>query len=329
MELTSTSMEEFVYNSVNDYYQYLSSYFENPARCFSKFVSDGRYGYDVAIWNLYQKKKFGYDIIKREWELTRNYNAMEAIDRALQENNSTFVEAYNEFGLWCYYTNYRSIPGEYFDEAEKYPLITPFYQIEFDSPSKSIAFNACAASNNYLLCTNTPNLDTLMFIITNGDVKGAIENQDKVIYPWVYKICSYNFDGSKKLSSNYFSKLTTNNSVWCDARLLNGKIASGNDSTLAAGIDYPFPSPFSYKKNVNIIFPINNMDIGVVDIYIYNAAMLQVYSSSQIMSKFIDKKVVKWNARDDSGKKLGTGVYVYVLKTAKNTIKGKLVIVNE
>nr|MDA3862054.1 hypothetical protein [Melioribacteraceae bacterium] len=51
-EITSTSMEEFVYDSVNDYYGYLSGYFNNPGRRFTYFDGTGSGGgYDRAIWN--------------------------------------------------------------------------------------------------------------------------------------------------------------------------------------------------------------------------------------------------------------------------------------
>ncbi len=71
-EMTSTSMEEFVYNSVNDYYAYMKSYFNNPNRVFNSFRSQSNDGYDLAVWNIFLKDKFGYDIIKKQWELFAN-----------------------------------------------------------------------------------------------------------------------------------------------------------------------------------------------------------------------------------------------------------------
>ena len=52
-EITSTAMEEFVYDSVNDYYAYMPSYFLSPQKAFAE--NDG---YNLAIWNIYSKRKF-------------------------------------------------------------------------------------------------------------------------------------------------------------------------------------------------------------------------------------------------------------------------------
>ena len=63
-ELTSTAMEDFVYTTVNDYYNYLRDYFNFPNKAFAKYG-----GYELAIWNIFLKDKYGYNIIKRQWEL--------------------------------------------------------------------------------------------------------------------------------------------------------------------------------------------------------------------------------------------------------------------
>ena len=60
-EITSTAMEEFVYDYVNDYYAYMPSYFNNPQKAFAE--NDG---YNLAIWNIYLKDIFGFNILKRQ-----------------------------------------------------------------------------------------------------------------------------------------------------------------------------------------------------------------------------------------------------------------------
>ena len=61
-EITSTSMEEFVYDRINDYYNYLPTYFRYPDRRFT--YNTGNTGYDRAIWNIYLKEKFERDRTK-------------------------------------------------------------------------------------------------------------------------------------------------------------------------------------------------------------------------------------------------------------------------
>jgi hypothetical protein len=56
-ELTSTSMEEFVFNTVNDYYAYMHSYFNSTDKSFS---DPSHSGYDMAIWNIYIVNYYGH-----------------------------------------------------------------------------------------------------------------------------------------------------------------------------------------------------------------------------------------------------------------------------
>jgi len=105
-ELTSTAFEEFVYDDVNDYYAYMNSYFRTPETPLPQTT-----GYNTAAWNVYLRDNFDYDIIKRQWELMPSVRAMFAINTSLFEYESSFVKEFNRFGLWMYFTNYRSVPG--------------------------------------------------------------------------------------------------------------------------------------------------------------------------------------------------------------------------
>ncbi len=82
-------------------------------------------GYNLAIWNIFLKDNFGFDIIKSQWVLMPTKRALEAINQSIIENNSNFGYQFNTFGIWTYFTNTRSITGKYFEEAANYPLIDP------------------------------------------------------------------------------------------------------------------------------------------------------------------------------------------------------------
>ncbi|HEX3072667.1 MAG TPA: MXAN_6640 family putative metalloprotease, partial [Ignavibacteriales bacterium] len=111
-ELTATSMEEFVYDDCNDYYNYLASYFHNPDRNFIKNT-----GYNLCIWNIYLRQKYGeagFDIIKSQWdEMAKGRRAMDAIQESLLAASSSFQKEYAEFSVWNYFTKHRAIAGRY------------------------------------------------------------------------------------------------------------------------------------------------------------------------------------------------------------------------
>ena len=93
-ELTSVSMEHFVYPSIHDYYYYMSNYFDNPQRSIARNNVSGGDGYDLAIWNIYLQKKFDYDIIKRQWQLMPQMRAIEAINQSITEKMELLLVRY-------------------------------------------------------------------------------------------------------------------------------------------------------------------------------------------------------------------------------------------
>ena len=83
-EITSTSFEEFVFDDVNDYYAYMPSYFNHP-----EYPMPRQSGYNMAIWNIYLQKNFGFDIIKRQWELMPTNKALKALALSINEQGTT------------------------------------------------------------------------------------------------------------------------------------------------------------------------------------------------------------------------------------------------
>jgi len=117
-EITSTAMEEFVFDDVNDYYAYIPSYFRNPETPLQLTT-----GYNTATWNIFLRDNFDYDIIKRQWELMPSLRAMIAINNSIFEYGSSFAREFNRYGIWMYFTNYRAVFGKYFEEGVNYPLV--------------------------------------------------------------------------------------------------------------------------------------------------------------------------------------------------------------
>jgi len=60
-------MEEFVFDSVNDYYAYMLDYFRNTEKAFPL-----QNGYNLAIWNIYLKDVFGFWHFKKTMGIDAN-----------------------------------------------------------------------------------------------------------------------------------------------------------------------------------------------------------------------------------------------------------------
>jgi hypothetical protein len=323
-EITSTSMEEFVFDDVNDYYAYMPSYFLSPQKAFAE--NDG---YNLAIWNIYLKENFGFDIIKKQWELMPTDRAMNVINTSLSLRGSSFKHELNQFGVWTYYTKYRTIPGKYFEEALNYPLIRPMSTIAFTSPNETVSINSKATANNFIRFTNqTNNNDTLFVLITNGDVQGAINNisqTDSITY-YLY---DYPESGANQIDSIYYSRFSTKNPyLWSVSEITDTVInVEPHPKT-----DFPFPMPFSYKKyseNQPINIPVYSNNGDNVGLYIFSTAMELIFSNDDMPRDSQNENLVKWMVKDNQGRKLASGVYIYVIKSGDDVQKGKLVILHD
>ncbi len=329
-ELTSTSMEEFVFDDVNDYYAYIPSFFNSPFKTISSHT-----GYDMALWNIYLHERFfqenpmlGYNIIKRSWELMVHNRATVAIAKAVQEKGHSFKFEYANFGEWIYFTNYRAKTNSYFEEAKNYPLIHPTTTIEFVPPKKQLSITSEPVSFNYIIFPDFSHnfTDTLVTIISNSDVEGATDPGNNILN-LNYTISSNQFENSNKINEFYFSKISSDKSVYLTELDIFNNQPTGQ-TVKREEIDYAYPQPFDYSNGTFIYFPTSLNTNGEADLNIYTSSMKLIYSAKKKI--FVtDKIVVQWNAKDFNGAKLPTGVYIYVTKSADNVKKGKFIIYNK
>jgi hypothetical protein len=330
-ELTSTSMEEFVFDTVNDYYIYMNSYFVNP-----EGAMPSQNGYNLAIWNIYLQKRFGFGIIKQQWELMPSINAILTINNTILGAGSTFPGELNKFAIWTYYTNVRTIPGQYFEEAANYPLIVPTSKLIFNPPQQTADATSKPAANNFIKFTISGSGDSLYALITNGDAIAALQNPIPSI-SYSYTLYSNSTSGERQLTENYSSTFSTNSPAsWSVSEIYNNLLVR-SDSLIFPVVEVDeslaFPNPFNYSS-VNGGSVINialNMQNGVsVDFNVYTSGLKEVYSGNPTVGTLINNSPgIYWDGLDNSKSKLGSGVYIYIIKQGDEVIKGKVVIFNE
>ncbi len=322
-ELTSTSMEEFVFDSVNDYYGYMNDYFRNTERAFAE-----NSGYNIAIWNIFMKDRFGFDIIKTQWEKMPGMRAIEAINSSLFEEGTSYGSELNKFGIWTFFTGYRAVQGQYFDEAANYPVIRLSSVIEFNSPTVNVTMNAHPTSNNFVDFIDQARSDTLTVLVTNTDYANGINNT-LTFYPFTYYVYDYNEPGSQQLTGVYYSKLMTDQpSMWSSSEFFNNYLIREGEIPLELS-DYAFPNPFRYGRNNFIYFPVMSGKGSDASLNVYTSSMELVYSVTKPFDYLSGQKVMKWNGLDNKNQRVPSGVYVFITRSGNEKKVGKLVIFNE
>lgn len=328
-ELTSTSMEEFVFDEVNDYYAYMDSYFRRTDLAFPN-----QNGYNLAIWNIYLTNDFGFGILKRQWELIPSIKAILVINQSLNEVGTSYPRELNKFGIWTFFTNFRSIPGKYFEEAVNYPAVTPTFTIQYPAPPPDMM--SAPTTNNYVKFNIASNSDTLVAIVTNADAIAASENSNQY-FDFNYTLFNNPTSGQRELTSDYSSTFSVSNtSYWAVSEVLNNQLIR-EDSLIvppASNVEYAYPNPFNYSTSLLntplVFFPFEENVGETVDFNIYSVDMQLIYSkevSIQILPG--GQTGVSWDGIDDNNNKLASGVYIYVIKEGDEVVKGKFVIFNE
>jgi hypothetical protein len=329
-EITSTAMEEFVFDEINDYYFYLPDYFNNPSR---PFILNN--GYNLSIWNIFLQKNFDHQLLKRIWELMPYNRALHAMALAINERGKTFGDLLNKFGIWNYFTGTRNVPGKYFEEASNYPMIKTTDPMPFTLPFRSYAMSSRATTNYYLKIN--PGSDTLVVILTNADIVSGTDSIHKN-FPFVYTLFKDTNAGTRKLAGLFSANFETSNPMFYSAsEILNDIVVNGDSSLFPSKNDkvlFPFPNPFRmndkyvFGKNLNIQVNINFLD--EVELYLYSSSMELIYNNYHKLSFLPNgSKGIKWNLKDNEGKVVNSGVYFLIIKAGQKVYKDKVVILNE
>ncbi|TFB11068.1 T9SS type A sorting domain-containing protein [Candidatus Marinimicrobia bacterium MT.SAG.2] len=127
-ELASTWFEDVGYDEVNDYVNYIGSYYRTTSR--SLFSSNG---FSAAIFGKFLEENYNIGIMRSIWEFIVDNSATTSIDMALKldvETTDGLKAAFGKFALWTWFTGSRSINGVFFEEAFLYPGSTLVAEVD-------------------------------------------------------------------------------------------------------------------------------------------------------------------------------------------------------
>jgi hypothetical protein len=120
MEASSTWMENYVFDPVDDNYNYFSDWFTHPDYALNSTAS--LHIYAAFIWPMYLSQTFGNPIMPELWNQCITADSYPVLTSVLATHGTTFNNQFAEFCVWNFITGSRN-DGNHYEEAVSYPLI--------------------------------------------------------------------------------------------------------------------------------------------------------------------------------------------------------------
>ncbi|MBI4546517.1 MAG: hypothetical protein HY707_00950 [Ignavibacteriae bacterium] len=335
LEITSTWMEDVVYDAVNDYYQYIKTpsgfprgHFTHPDLSFTfscASCAEVDVPYSRAIWGKFIEKRFSRDMFLQTWKNIRQVRALQALDQALFSVGSSFREAFLEWTIWNFNTGPNSDTIKYYAEGKNYPRIDTNACIEYMHVDRSFADSIQAISSVYFpvgilaspsqTCQNSPQM---MVIISNLNFAEAYSNQR---FSFRYDMSDVGNETFKQLVNGVYVKLNVPDPAnWTSQETVPSIVT---DVVV-------YPNPFFLKENKLLKFRLPNTTQQIASLYIFSSSLDRIYSGDLpvIELKPLEPGVA-WNARDETNALIPSGIYFFVLTTNDKTYKGKFSVIRE
>ena len=317
LEATAVWMEEEIYDSINDVYQYMRDWFRYPHRSLDE---EGSHAYGSFIFFEYIEQHMGGNsLLKNIFEFSVQNDSYKkdgshlAINKALNLNGHTFKEALNAMSVANKIMSSESIAANFkYEEADGYPVNGPAiyktinYQSGIQDFIESSRLNRYASQYIKIISIDPVLVDIKNINGPNGDLQlnailerndnsyMVISNQSVNIDPIDYKSIYLSVVSKDTVGQDWNYRLT----------FKDGK--RGTDANLPASFNLssPYPNPFNNFAS----FSINALDqisLNIIVIDITGRKITSLYQGVLPVGSYN----YKWDAKDDEGSFVGSGVY--------------------
>ena len=323
MEATAVSMEEQVYDEINDCYQYLPSWFNEPHKSLDD-QSDHWYGSFIYPQYIYEHLG-GYLTLRKIWQksiLNDSYYgdySHRAISLALSSEGSSFKDALNKMVVANRVMSSNSNAGVFtYEEAEAYPVSGPttFTEITYTAgtPQSVTSTNLNRFASQYTrLISNDPVIASLSN--TTGpdsdlNMHAIISYEDN---SWtVYSGNEINIDptGASSVYLAIVSQDTSGNNWDYQVDISDGEL-SIEDQNIPSSISVSqnYPNPFNPSTSFNVEIPFQqHLRINIISV---NGKHIRQIANKSYPEGNI---LFQWDGRTESGKLASSGQYFIVVE---------------
>ena len=321
LEITSTWMEDVVFDEVNDYYQYLETLSGSPLGQFltpdiSFTLSDPSVEYSRAVWGKFIEKRFSRDVMRRSWEAIRSVPAFPALDIALTAAGSSFRSAFLEFSYWNFRTGTNADTANFYTEGKSYPDIAMRAEVSYIPPGLAIADSVGAVSSAYHPIRLPQGSMIAIISNLNGSLAGSLSR-----FGFVYSLGESSSGGAKQLSNGLYAALIVG-----DPR--NWSSQETVPSVVPEVV--VFPNPFSPKENKPLKFRLPSASQPTARLDIFRSSFDRVFSGDRPVIQLRPLEPgIEWDGHDTDRDAVGTGVYFFVISVDDREYTGKFTVIKE
>jgi hypothetical protein len=352
-EITSTYMEDYIYDDVNDYLQYLPYMLEKDETPFTSYNGHPTgatfFEYGNCIWGHYLERRFGSLALTQIWNRMGDLPAvLPAMDHVLGTLQSSFEDELNTYHLWNFFTGARADTVQFYQDGRLFDTqpalaqelalaqdttetaitnnyLSPYY-ITFDAAQPdSILLELSAMEGNdvwrYTLVVMDGN--TVVETVQGtpaGDSTTVIRYLDNtnqkalLVATTVARKFSDNVDANSRYTLNIRA-----------VRLHADPTSDIEELTSAQPTGYAlhpnYPNPFNPQTTIRFDLPQSSQ----VRLTVHDVLGRRIRSLTDgMLSEGVHQ--LRWDGRNDFGMDVAGGVYFYRLETGAFTQSRKMLL---
>lgn len=324
-ELTSTWMEQMVYPGIKDYYQYLPYFFDDLSVNPFNLYEPGLYaGYERCVFGIFVQNEYGAQVMKSIWQHMATEPVIPAIEDAFKAIGVNPSAAFQLFSEWNYFTGTRAQQAAQFN-VTSYPLASsyPMASIQgYGSMSGSgVTFSGEALRLTEHFFQIGEGTDTAGVAVSNNNFAAA-EIYDTTQFQFSVGISTGGTDCVKELTGGYCLFFNVaDNSHWSLVPFIAGTV-------LAAAGNFVFPQPFNpLLQQLKIPYPFQQLSSATLYIYGVSGDLVNKLEGDSHIVRYLGGSYFEWDGSNSAGRKVGSGVYIYIVSDGSKSLMGKIAVV--
>ncbi|MDP6275615.1 MAG: FlgD immunoglobulin-like domain containing protein, partial [Candidatus Marinimicrobia bacterium] len=316
MQATAVQMEEIVYDNINDCYQYMSSWFNNPQQSLN--LDSSSRGYGSFIFFEYVNSHLSEESIRTFWEQSITHDSyygdysIQTLDEAFDDLGSSFEDMLNGMSVANQVMSSASAASPYnYDEADSYSASLSTFNTVSYSAGTDQTVSSTNLQENAAQYIRLNSADPVLATLTNDDgpdsyleLHAIMSYEDNA---WTVRSGSpINVDPTD--ATEVYFVVVSQNDAGSDfdytLTLIDGEISTEPEIPSRFSVSNAYPNPFNPQTNIQI--DLQNPQRVQVYIYDIKGQMVKTLVNRHLVA---GQHVFTWKGKNYQGHSVSTGTY--------------------